>query len=67
MRSFVDPLGFKYSSLHQTVGVQPGTDTATSGVVMRLEEQRGRWGLSCEFMSSLRVGEHISQQVLQMR
>jgi len=44
MRSFVEPLGFKYSSLHQTVGVQPGTDTATSGVVMRLEEQRGRCG-----------------------
>lgn len=56
MRSFVDPLGFKYSSLHQTVGVQPGTDTAISGVVMRLEEQRGRWGVGRNFMSSLRIG-----------
>lgn len=67
MRSFVDPLGFKYSSLHHTEGTNPGTETETSGVVMRLEEQRGRCGVGRELMSRLLMGKHVSQQVMQAR
>lgn len=45
MRSLVDPLGFRYSSLHQIDGFNPGSETQTNGVVTRLDEQRDRCGI----------------------
>ena len=55
MRSFVDPLGFRYSSLHQMDGFRPGSETQTKGVVTRLDEQRGSCGIDdgLEFMDLL--------------